>query len=85
MDNVTMDGLSMRIQWTHNGIISISEALSETQLSQQPGPTLPPIGWHLWHASRWADRLQASFEIENLEGTYQGPLKTEYWEKENMA
>jgi hypothetical protein len=85
MSNIMMDGLRMRIHWTHNGIISISETLSETQLSQKPGPTSPPIGWHLWHASRWADRLQASFEIENLEGTYHGPLKTEYWETDNIA
>jgi hypothetical protein len=85
MGNDIMDGLGMRIQWTHNGIISIGEGLNETQLSQQPGPTSPPIGWHLWHTSRWADRLQASFQIENLEDTYQGPLKTEYWEKENTV
>ena len=85
MGNIMIDGLRMRIQWTHNGIISISEALSEAQLSQKPGPTSPPIGWHLWHASRWADRLQASFKIESLEGAYKGPLETEYWETENMA
>ena len=85
MSNIIMDGLSMRIQFTHNAIISIGEALTETQISQQPGPTSPPIGWHLWHTSRWADRLQASFQIESLEGTHQGPLKTEYWEKEDLA
>ena len=78
MGNIIMVGLSMRIQWTHNSIISTAEALTETQLSQQPGPTSPPIGWHLWHTSRWADRLQASFQIENLEGTYQAPLIAEY-------
>jgi hypothetical protein len=85
MSNTIMDGLSMRIQWTHNVIISIGEALTETQISQQPGPTSPPIGWHMWHTSRWADRLQASFQIESLESTYQDPLKTEYWEKQNLA
>jgi hypothetical protein len=85
MSNIIMDGLSMRIQFTHNAIISIGEALTETQISRQPGPTSPPIGWHMWHTSRWADRLQASFQIESLEGTYQGPLKTEFWEKEDLA
>ena len=80
-----MDGLCMRIQFTHSSILSIGEALTETQISQQPGPTSPPIGWHLWHTSRWADRLQASFQIGSLESTYQGPLETEYWEKENLA
>jgi len=85
MTKIIMDGLSMRILFTHNAIISIGEALTETQISQQPGPTSPPIGWHLWHTSRWTDRLQASFQIERLEGTHEGPLKTEYWEKENLA
>lgn len=85
MSNIIMDGLNMRIQWTHNVIISIGEDLTEKQISQQPGPTSPPIGWHMWHTSRWADRLQASFQIESLEGTYQDPLKTEFWEKENLA
>jgi hypothetical protein len=85
MSNIIMDGMRMRIQWTHNAIISLGESLSETQISQQPGPTSPPIGWHLWHTSRWADRLQASFQIDSSESTYQGPLAPEYWEKENMA
>lgn len=85
MSNIIMDGLSKRIQSTHNSIITIAEALTEEQLSQQPGPTSPPIAWHLWHSSRWADRLQASFQIESLEGTYGDPLKTELWEKDNMV
>ena len=85
MTNIIMDALSFRIQWTQNAIFSKGESLTETQISQQPGPTSPPIGWHIWHTSRWADRLQASFQIESLENTYQGPLITEYWEKENLA
>lgn len=85
MSNIIMDGLRMRIQWTHNAIISIGENLTETQVSRQPGPTSPPIGWHLWHTSRWADRLQASFQMESLEGTYKAPLAAEFWEKESMA
>ena len=85
MGNIIMDGLRNRIQWTHSGIISIGEALTESQISQQPGPTSPPVGWHLWHTSRWADRLQASFQIESLKGTYQAPLVAEYWGKNNLA
>ena len=85
MNNIIMDGLSTRILWTHNAIISICEALTETQLEHQPSPTSPPIGWHVWHTSRWADRLYASFQIDNLEGTYQKPLASENWEKDNIA
>lgn len=85
MANIIIDGLSKRIQSTHNSIITIAEALTEEQLSQQPGPTSPPIAWHLWHSSRWADRFQASFQVESLEGSYQDPLNTELWETESMV
>ena len=84
MDNIIIEALSKRIQWTHQNIISIGEALTEEQLAHQPGPTSPPIGWHIWHASRWADRLQASFQIDHLEGTYEGALVEEIWKKENL-
>jgi DinB superfamily len=84
MGNAIMDKLGIRMQWTDAAIISIGEAITETQLSQQPGPTSPPIGWHLWHTSRWADRFQASFQIKSLTDAYQGSLRTEYWKKENM-
>jgi len=36
------------------------ENLSAEQFSRAPGETAPPIGWHLWHIARWADRFQAS-------------------------
>ncbi len=85
MPNSIKVGLSHRIKWTHNNMISIGEALTDEQLSQQPGPTSPPIAWHLWHSSRWADRFQASFQIESLEGSYQDPLNTELWETEKMV
>ena len=85
MPNIIKDTLIKRIQWTHNNIISISEALTEERLAHQPGPTSPPIAWHLWHASRWSDRLQASFLIDSLEGTYQEALFDEIWKQENMA
>jgi hypothetical protein len=85
MGNTMMDGLRMRLQWTQNSIFAIGEKLSQAQLTRQPGPTSPPIGWHLWHTSRWADRLQASFLVESMEGSFQGPLAPEFWEKEHMA
>ena len=36
------------------------ESLSEEEFVRAPGETAPPIGWHLWHIARWADRFQAT-------------------------
>jgi hypothetical protein len=85
MSDIVKDALGNRIQWTHAKIISLGEALTEAQFAKQPGPTSPPIGWHVWHASRWADRFQASFQIDSLEGAYQVSLAAEIWKKENLA
>jgi hypothetical protein len=85
MSDIVKDALSNRIKWTHENIISLGEALSAEQFAQQPGPTSPPIGWHLWHTARWADRFQGSFQLDSLEGTYQGALAAEIWKKENQA
>jgi hypothetical protein len=85
MSDIIKEALSSRIRWTHAKIISLGEALTEAQFARQPGPTSPPIGWHVWHASRWADRFQASFQTDSLEGTYQVLLAAEIWKKENPA
>jgi hypothetical protein len=34
--------------------------LSDEQFTHTPGESAPPIGWHLWHIARWADRFQAT-------------------------
>ena len=49
------------IQNSHGKLLALTEALTDDQFAQQPSPTAPPIGWHLFHMARWADRLQASF------------------------
>ena len=35
------------------------ETLTDEQYIRPPAATAPPIGWHLWHIARWADRFQA--------------------------
>ncbi len=51
----------MYIQWTHKSLLATTGALPAEQFLAQPSPTSPPIGWHLFHVARWADRMQASF------------------------
>ena len=41
-------------------LIEIAESLSEAEFACQPGAAAPPIGWHLFHVARLADRLQAN-------------------------
>lgn len=62
------------IQFTHGKILALTEELTDEQIAQQPSPTAPPIGWHLFHIARWADRLQASFSNDG-----------EVWQNEGLA
>ncbi len=74
--------VARRIRGTHKMIFAVTEDLTDAQLAQRPGPTAPPIGWHLWHISRWADRLQASFSGET---TGSHDPDSEIWAVEGLA
>jgi hypothetical protein len=50
-----------RIQQTHGWLLKAAADLPEEHLTRRLAVTAPPVGWHLWHIARWADRLQASF------------------------
>ena len=65
MGNIIKDAIHSRIKWPHANIISLGEALTDEEFSRQPGPTSPPIGWHIWHTSRWADRFQGSLRASS--------------------
>ncbi len=49
-----------RIHQVHGWLLKSVDSMSEEQFTHAPGTVAPPIGWHLWHTARWADRLQAS-------------------------
>jgi hypothetical protein len=53
------------------------EQLSVEQFGYAPGPDAPPIGWHLWHIARWADRFQASIAAPDA--------PAEIWTTESLA
>jgi hypothetical protein len=50
-----------RIQQTHGWLLKVTVDLPDEDVARRFVATAPPIGWHLWHIARWADRLQASF------------------------
>jgi hypothetical protein len=66
-------------------MLLVTEDLTASQLAQQPSKTAPPIGWHLWHASRWADRLQASFSADATEFDRPSNFCGEIWITENYV
>lgn len=51
--------VTARIARTHGWLIDAASELSDDQLAWRAGAQAPPIGFHLWHVARWADRLQA--------------------------
>jgi hypothetical protein len=48
--------LAGRIATTHRQLLEATEKCTDADLAWHPGPTSPPIAFHLWHAARWADR-----------------------------
>ena len=65
------DGVPMVHQW----MLKATEDLSEEQLTRHRAPTVPAIGFHLWHIARMADRLQA----------FLSPDRQEFWEADGLA
>ena len=61
MRDPIVETLANRIIRTHNYIASAVTDLTEQAICYRPAQTAPPIGWHVWHISRWADWFQASF------------------------
>jgi hypothetical protein len=85
MSEIIMKLLIERLQMTHNLMLKATEEITEEQFAWQPSKTAPPIGWHLWHVGRWADRLQASFPVEGAEKDNTPDPNSGIWETENMA
>jgi DinB superfamily len=52
--------IAERIAKTHARLLEIVADLSEDQVGWRPDAHAPPIGFHLWHMARWADRVQAT-------------------------
>lgn len=73
MGDKIVDTLLERVIRTHQYIELTTSKLSADDFCLRPSPTAPPIGWHIWHISRWADWFQASF-----------PNQAQIWETQQM-
>jgi hypothetical protein len=54
------DLLKQEIRETNSRVVRAAEDLTDEQVAWQPGGTIPPIGFHIWHSARWADNDQAT-------------------------
>jgi uncharacterized damage-inducible protein DinB len=86
MDSVVFQSLVQRLHMVNSNLLKVTQDLADEQLCKRPGLTAPPIGWHLWHISRWADRFQASFPKrgDNYSGEPSNPNR-DLWHIENLA
>lgn len=77
--------LLQRVAFIHQLLLRTTEDLSEEQFRWRPSPTAPPIGWHLWHMARWADRLQAVFPSERTPARAEPHPDRGIWQQEDLA
>lgn len=74
MSNDTLHWIKYRIFLAHEMLIKASETIEEDQFAHVFSEEAPPIGWHLWHIARFADRLQSKLSTE-----LPGSTKNELW------
>jgi hypothetical protein len=75
----------IRIKSVHDLLQKTVSDLSDEQFFHQPSQAAPPIGWHLWHMGRWADRIQAGLPRDGDVEGYQPDLNNGIWEQEQLA
>lgn len=84
-DLTPTEEISAQLVLRQSQLLKSVEALTEEQLTQRPGPTAPPIGWHFWHATRYTDLLQASFPNQPPECQQPVHPDRHIWQAENLA
>ncbi len=85
MNDASVQNVAGLIRWTHDRILAITQDLSDGQFAQQASPTAPPIGWHVFHIGRWADRLQASLPIDLQPADPASVPRHEIWVDADLA
>ena len=73
-----------RIQRTHGWLVDITRDLDPSDFAGRPAATAPPIGWHLWHISRWADRVAATFPNRDFKPDGRWPTAGQIWFREGL-
>ncbi len=77
--------IQYRVRQAHMFTLKLAEDLTDEQFRWSPGALAPPVAFHVWHAARWADLLQAKLrEMTEALGERLGP-GGEIWEAERLA
>ena len=72
--------LRNRIYMVHAWLIKAGETVNVEQFAHVFSQDAPPIGWHLWHMARFADRLQSK-----LADVTDGSPAAEIWYRDNVS
>lgn len=72
--------LGERVALTHRWLIEAGTGLQPEQFAHVFSQDAPPIGWHLWHITRFADRLQA-----RLAAVTDGAVVHEEWQRTQLT
>lgn len=85
MTNQIAAAMGDGITWTHQAILRLVEDLSDEMFVKPPSATAPPIGWHVFHIARWADRLQASLPNRLPADSHPSALPDQIWLVQDVA
>jgi hypothetical protein len=85
MSEPTAAVVVQRIQQTHGWLMKVTSDLPGEGLVRRFAPTAPPIGWHLWHIARWADRLPGTFPNRSCEATRRWDPGRQIWFRERLG
>jgi hypothetical protein len=77
--------LAERLAKTHARLLEIVADLSEDQVGWRSDLHAPPIGFHLWHMARWADRVQATLPAMSAALGHHLDSGREIWEINALA
>lgn len=77
--------LAERLAKTHARLLEIVADLSEDQVGWRSDLHAPPIGFHLWHMARWADRVQATLPAMSAALGERFDAGGEVWEIKALA
>ena len=80
MTQHTDDFLKVRVKMVHALLLRAGEETDSAQFAHAFSKEAPPIGWHLWHMARFADRLQSQ-----LSAVTKGDPVPEIWYRDEIA
>lgn len=70
---------------TQQAILRLAQDFDDEMIARPASAIAPPVGWHLFHIARWADRLQASLPNRRPEDSHPSELPDQIWLVENVA